>query len=122
MDISYASNSGNAIVEVAFDPEDSISVGFRDPDYAFVYTPVWFTEIGDGVEISATLIDENFLVSGYWPGWQDSGAAGKPIVIHASLDPGQITLIGLDITFRGHPENTFRLLGNAIFTGIDYDH
>ena len=24
-----------------------------------------------------------------------------------------------DVTFRGHPENTFRLLGNAIFTGLD---
>ena len=127
MDISYASNSGNAIVEVAFDPTDSVAAGFRNPDYAFVYSPVWFTELGEDVKISTTLIDDDvnnevdgdFLVSGYWPGWQDSGAAGMPVVIHASLDPGQVTLIGLDITFRGHPENTFRLLGNAIFTGLD---
>ena len=28
-------------------------------------------------------------------------------------------LIGIDPTFRGHPENTFRIVGNAIFTGLD---
>jgi hypothetical protein len=28
-------------------------------------------------------------------------------------------LIGISNTFRGHPENTFRILGNAIYTGLD---
>jgi hypothetical protein len=28
-------------------------------------------------------------------------------------------LIGINNTFRGHPENTFRILGNAIYTGLD---
>ena len=28
-------------------------------------------------------------------------------------------LIGIDATFHGHPENTFRIVGNAIFTGLD---
>ncbi len=113
------SSSGNAIVSVAFDPQDSVSAGFRDPDFAFVYSPVWFTEFGENIDISATLVNDDFLVSGYWPGWSDSGAAGEPVVIHAGHGSADITLIGLDITFRGHPENTFRLLGSAIFSGLD---
>jgi len=28
-------------------------------------------------------------------------------------------LIGINNTFRGHPENTFRILANAIYTGLD---
>jgi hypothetical protein len=31
----------------------------------------------------------------------------------------ETTLIGINNTFRGHPEDTFRILGNAIFTGLD---
>jgi hypothetical protein len=31
----------------------------------------------------------------------------------------ETTLMGLDVTFRGHPENTFRLLANAIYEGLD---
>jgi len=109
------SSSGNAIVSVAFDSEDSVAAGFREQDYAFVYSPVWFTELGEGVVTSASLVEGDFLVSGYWPGWSESGAAGMPVVIHSEQGLADITLFGLDITFRGHPENTFRLLGNAIF-------
>ena len=94
------------------------SAGFGNPGYAFVYTPVWFNELGLGedVEISARLVEVDFLVSGYWPGWGESDSAGNPEVIHSPTSgSGTATLIGLDITFRGYPENTFRLLGNAIF-------
>jgi hypothetical protein len=116
LDVTYASNSGNAIVEVAFTENDSIAAGFHEQDYAFVYSPVWFTELGEGVVTSASLVEGDFLVSGYWPSWGSSGAAGMPVVVHAPTSgTGTATLIGLDITFRGHPENTFRLLGNAIF-------
>ena len=61
----------------------------------------------------------DFIVSGFWPGWQASGAADSPVVVHGADGDSDTTLIGLDITFRGHPENTFRLLGNAIYEGLD---
>jgi hypothetical protein len=28
-------------------------------------------------------------------------------------------LIGFDPTFRGHPENMFRIVANAIYSGLD---
>jgi hypothetical protein len=30
-----------------------------------------------------------------------------------------VTLIGIDPTFRGHPENTFRIVANAIYNGLE---
>ena len=122
-DITFDDDSGNAIVNVVYNPDDSVAGGFRDMDTAFVYTPAWFTTVGAGVTVSASLADPDFLVSGYWPGYESSGAAGLPVVVHtsnpASSGDSDVTLIGLDVTFRGHPENTFRLLANAIYNGLD---
>jgi len=119
IDVDYDAESGNAIVDVEFSATDTVAGGFLDNDYAFVYTPAWFTRLGVGVASSAAFSEGDFLVSGFWPFWQDSGAAGAPVVVHGSDGDSDTTLIGLDVTFRGHPENTFRLLGNAIYNGLD---
>ena len=121
VDYTSVSSSNNAIVNVSYSADDSVAGGFLDEDYAFVYGPAWFTRLGDGVVRSAEFGVGDFLVSGYWVGWQGSGAAGQPVVVHASSDESNsdTTLIGLDATFRAHPENTFRLLGNAIYNGLD---
>jgi hypothetical protein len=121
IDVDYESEStsNNAIVNVTYSADDSVAGGFLDQDYAFAFGPAWFTRLGDGVVSSAELGAGDFVVSGYWVDWQGSGAAGKPVVVHKSSGDSDITLIGLDTTFRAHPENTFRLLGNAIFNGLD---
>jgi hypothetical protein len=119
IDVDYDAESGNAIVDVEFSATDTVAGGFLDNDYAFVFTPAWFTRLGAGVVSSAEFVDGDFIVSGFWPLWQDSGAAGNPVVVHASDGDSDTVLIGLDVTFRGHPENTFRLLGNAIYNGLD---
>jgi hypothetical protein len=119
IDVDYENNDGNAIVNVEYGSIDGVAGGFPDKDFAFVYTPAWFTRLGTDVVSSAEFSAGDFIVSGFWPGWQGSGAAGSPVVVHYSDDDSDTTLIGLDVTFRGHPENTFRLLGNAIFSGLD---
>lgn len=119
VDYTSVSTSNNAIVNVSYNVGDSIAGGFLDQDYAFVYGPAWFTRLGAGVETSAELGGGDFVVSGYWPGWQGSGATGQPVVVHGSSGDSDTTLIGLDTTFRGHPENSFRLLANAIYNGLD---
>jgi hypothetical protein len=118
VDVDYGYISGNAIVEVDYDPEDSVAAGFREDGYAFVYRSVWFTDWGD-MEISARLDGGDFLVSGFWPDWQTSGANGMPVILHEDSDSADVTLIGIDCTFRGHPENTFRILANAIYNGLE---
>ena len=119
IDVDYAYDSGNAIVEVTFDQADAVAGGFPANDYAFVYTPAWFTRLGDDVISSAQLSNPDFLASGYWPEWEISGAAGEHVAVHYSEGNSDTTLIGLDVTFRGHPENTFRLLANALLQGLD---
>ncbi|MDH3261591.1 MAG: M14 family zinc carboxypeptidase [Acidimicrobiia bacterium] len=119
IDVDFDDEDGNAIVEVVYSVTDGVAGGFLDEDYAFVYTPAWFTRLGAGVVSSAEFSDGDFLISGFWPGWGISGAAGSPVVVHGSNGDSDTTLIGLDVTFRGHPENTFRILGNAIYNGLD---
>jgi hypothetical protein len=123
IDVDYEYVSANAIVKIDYDPNDSVAAGFRENGYAFVYYPVWFTRLGDGVKTSASFISGDFLLSGFWENWDASdGAVGKPVIVHGESGEGDLqdsVLIGIDPTFRGHPENTFRIVGNAIFTGLD---
>ncbi len=116
--VDYGYIPGNAIVNVDYDPDDSVAAGFREDGFAFVYRSVWFTE-WPGMEVSASFDSGDVLLSGFWEDWQTSGASGKPVVVHDSDGEADVTLIGVDSTFRGHPENTFRLLGNAIYNGLD---
>ena len=118
VDVDYGYISGNAILQVDYDPEDTVAAGFLEDGYAFVYRSVWFTKLG-GMDVSARIDSGDFLVSGYWPGWQASGAAGSPVVVHMANGDSDTTLIGIDATFRGHPEDSFRLLANAIYNGLD---
>jgi hypothetical protein len=118
VDVDYGYISGNAIVQVDYDPDDSVAAGFLEDGYAFVYRSAWFTDWGD-MEVSARLDSGDFLVSGFWAGWQISGANGAPVVVHDSDDQADLMLIGFNSAFRGHPENTFRILGNAIYNGLD---
>jgi hypothetical protein len=121
VDVDYGYISGNAIVNIDYDPDDSVAAGFREDGYAFVYRSVWFTEY-EGLDVSARLDSGEFLLSGFWEDWQTSGANGMPVIVHGENgDEGlqDTVLIGIDTTFRGHPENTFRIVGNAIYSGLD---
>ncbi|HEX6254297.1 MAG TPA: M14 family zinc carboxypeptidase [Euzebyales bacterium] len=118
LDAEFDNGDGNAIVEVDY-TDNGAAGGYPDDDVAFVFTPAWFTSLGPDVDVAATLGADDFLISGYWPGWEVSGAAGRPIVVSGDAGDADVTLIGLDATFRGHPENAFRLLGNGIFEGLD---
>jgi hypothetical protein len=120
--VVYGTESGNSIVNIDYDPDDTVAAGFREDGHAFVLDPVWFTDLADGMQISALYGDEDLVVSGYWPDWQTSSAAGMPAIVHAENGDDGIqdtVLIGIDATFRGHTRNTFRLVGNAIFSGLD---
>ena len=120
VNVDYGYIDGNAILQIDYDPDDSVAAGFQSDGYAFVYRSVWFTD-WTGLDVSASVDSGDFLVAGFWPDWQTSGAAGMPIIVHGIVDrptptgDSNVVLIGMDATFRGHPENTFRLLGNAIF-------
>jgi hypothetical protein len=117
-DVAYGYIDGNGIVALDYDTDDPIAAGYLEDGHAFVYRSVWFTD-WDDLEVSARVSEGDFFKSGYWPGWQTSGAEGMPIVVHGSDGMSDFTLIGVDATFRGHPEGSFRLIGNAIYNGLE---
>jgi len=118
-EITFLGAEGNGIVNIAYDPFDPVAAGFHEDCYAFVYDPVWFSDLSAKFDIVASIDDGNFFVSGYWPDWKNCTAEGKPIIVHVEENSQDITLIGSDPTFRGHPRNDFRVIGNAIYSGLE---
>ncbi len=117
-DVAYDTTGGNAILEIDYNPDDPVSAGFLPDGYAFVNDSAWFTS-WPGMQVSASIDPGDFLVSGFWENWSASGANGMPVILHGAEGQADIILIGIDPTFRGHPEDSFRLLGNAIYTGLE---
>ena len=120
MEFAEYNPPGNSIARVDMAAGDPIAAGFGEQGYVFVNSAALFSELGDGVEIAASLLNnEDFFVSGYWPGWQESGAYGAAVAIHKTAGIQDMTLIGFDALFRAHPENGFRMVANAIYDGLD---
>jgi hypothetical protein len=117
--ITFLSADGNGIVNIDCDSIDPVAAGLPEDSYTFVYDPFWFSDLSAQFEIVASIGDDDFFVSGYWPDWKNSTAEGKPIIVRAEKNSQDITLIGSDPTFRGHPRNDFRVIGNAIHSGLE---
>ena len=121
---SYPGTLDSAI-RVDYNTSDPVGSGFGPQGYGFANGTRTFSGLAADVKVVARVYDSDFLVSGYWPNWQTSGAAGQPIVIRwasDAQDAQDATLIGLDPIFRGHPEDSFRLVANAIYNGLDPTH
>jgi len=111
--------SHNGVLNLDYDPTDAVVAQYPEDSHAFIYGSVWFTRLGDGIEVSASIDPSAFFVSGYWPDWDTSGAAGQPIVVHGTVNSSEVTLMGINPTFRAHPKHTFRILANAIYNGLE---
>jgi hypothetical protein len=122
LDVDYDAGSRryNGIIHVDYDPEDSVTAALPADGYAFVSYPVWFTAVGAGIDVAATIdAGADFFVSGYWPSWDTGGAAGQPIILHGGTGLSDVTLMGIQSAYRAHPEGTFGILANAIYQGLD---
>ncbi|NIN68991.1 MAG: hypothetical protein GTO63_30750 [Anaerolineae bacterium] len=111
--------SHNGVLNIDYDPTDLVAAQYPADSHGFIYGSVWFTSLGPGIDVSASIDGGAFFVSGYWPGWDTIGAAGQPIVVHGTVDSSEVTLMGINPTFRAHPEHTFRILANAIYNGLE---
>ena len=116
---SDGEGDADAILKINYDLTKGPTAGFRENSYAYVLGAMWFTSVPGDVTESAWIAGDDFLVAGYWPDWQTSGADGKPVILNKDSGAQDTALIVIDATFRGHPKNTFRLVGNAIFNGLD---
>jgi len=119
LDFDLSTSSGNSIVRVDLTAGDPVSAGFGQEGYVFINSTALFSNLSDGVEVAASLDATDFFVSGFWPGWQTSGAYGAAVAIHKTSGAQDVTLIGFDVQFRAHPENGFRMVANAIYNGLE---
>ncbi|MER6911004.1 M14 family zinc carboxypeptidase [Streptomyces sp. NPDC000594] len=88
--------------------------------HSFVYTPVWFTELGTGVRVDQSYAKGNPLVAGHWraTGAGTGGpadAAGRPSVVSGTSASGvPVALFGTQPLFRDHPKGAFSQIGRAL--------
>ena len=130
--------TANGIVAVDRASPSPVTVGGDGDDTSFVYAPVWFPEVADGVRVDESYDADDVLLAGHWLGddedWigdsepggvncdgarrgtgQDD-AAGHASVVSAALDQGgRVVLFGTEPLFRAHPRKLFGQVANALY-------
>jgi hypothetical protein len=85
------------------------------PEQTFVYSPVWFTGAGAGVEVAQRFESGDFFFSGHWIGQER--AAGQAVVVHGEAGDGRVALFGSNPLFRAHPRGLFAQVAHAAWWG-----
>ncbi|MEV0446043.1 M14 family zinc carboxypeptidase [Streptomyces spectabilis] len=88
--------------------------------FSFVYAPVWFTGLGDGVRVEQSYGAGNPLVSGHWrpaDGGRGgpSDAAGRASVVSGDAGNSRVALFGTEPLFRAHPKGLYPEVARALF-------
>ena len=125
LDVTAVAGRGDANGVVAVTGADG-PLSARAPAHTFVYSPLWFTDLGDGVVAEQRLADDP-LVSGHWrPRGDGTGgprdAAGQALVVRGEDDraAGRTVLIGSEPLFRAHPKGQYALVARAlIWSSLD---
>ncbi|MEV7424475.1 M14 family metallopeptidase [Streptomyces sp. NPDC091212] len=90
------------------------------PAHTFVYSPLWFTELGAGVRADQSYATGEPLVSGHWRAKANgtggpSDAAGRASVVSGLSARGvPVVLFGTEPLFRDHPKGLFPQVGRAL--------
>lgn len=109
--VNSGGRNSNGVVHVDY-LDTSLTTGYKNYDFGFVYNPAWYTNVEQD-RIVASYAEENFFKAGFWK--NSHVAQGQPAIIKGH-NPG-VTLFGLEVGFRAHPQYLYRLLSNAIYPG-----
>lgn len=110
-DINTGPWNSNGVVNVNY-KDTSLTAGYAEQDIGFVYNPVWYTNI-ENDRVIASFADQDMFKAGFWE--NADMAQGKPVFMKGNHRG--VTLLGLEIGFRDHPEYLYRMLSNAIYSG-----
>ena len=128
----------NGVVGVDNASDSPVVGGFPTEDTSFVYDPLWFTDLGDGVRADQRFNTEDVLLAGHWLGdfeqWigddtpgpncgggsrENSGqtdAAGQASIISGTDETGaRVVLFGTEPMFRDHPKKLYQQVAQAFY-------
>ncbi|MFI0979197.1 M14 family zinc carboxypeptidase [Streptomyces sp. NPDC021093] len=111
----------NGVVKVDNSSASPVTAGA--PAHTFVFSPMWFTELGKGVRADQSYgrAGGNPLVSGHWRAGEDGtggpkDAAGRASVVSGTSAQGtEVVLFGTQPLFRAHPKGEFAQVARALF-------
>lgn len=92
------------------------------PAHTFVYSPLWFTDLGPGVRTDQSYGTGNPLIAGHWRALEDGTGGPKDAAGHASIVSGRtakgapVVLFGTEPLFRDHPKGVFAQVARALLT------
>ncbi|WP_151524946.1 M14 family zinc carboxypeptidase [Serinicoccus kebangsaanensis] len=113
----------NGVVRVRNDDESPVTSAATR--HAFIYSPVWFTDLGEDVRVDQRLAEDP-LASGHWrstpsgEGGPDAGA-GQPVVVSDESDDSRTVLLGTEPLFRAHPKGQYALVARALLWAGAHD-
>ncbi|MFJ6697615.1 M14 family zinc carboxypeptidase [Streptomyces sp. NPDC091272] len=111
----------NGVVKVDSAAAGPVAAGA--PAHTFVFSPMWFTELGKGVRVDQSYgkTGGSPLVSGHWRAGEDGkggpkDAAGQASVVSGTSAQGaEVVLFGTQPLFRAHPKGVFAQVARALF-------
>ncbi|HLR63447.1 MAG TPA: M14 family zinc carboxypeptidase [Lentibacillus sp.] len=109
--INTGARNSNGVVSVNY-KHTSLTSGYDEQDIGFVYNPVWYTNI-ENDRVIASFADQDFFKAGFWK--NSESAQGQPVILKGKQQG--VTLLGLEVGFRAHPEYLYRMLSNTIYPG-----
>ncbi len=118
VDVNAGLSRANGVVEVT---TEGHVFGAAATEHSFVYRPVWFTNLGDGVIAEQRLATATPLVAGHWRADADGNdgpdaAAGEAVVVSGTAETGaRVVMFGTEPLFRHHPRGLFAQVAQAIF-------
>ncbi len=107
-----------SVLRVEIDTTEAITAGMpRETDVFFDNSPVF--KLGDNAKDaglkSIGWFNQNPLRSGW--AWGQSYLTNGIELVQANIGKGKLYLFAPEITFRGQPHGTFKLLFNSIYLG-----
>ena len=101
----------NGIARVVNDPNSPVTSTALGQ--TFVYSPVWFENLGAGVVAAQRFAAGDFFFAGHWIGQE--AAAGDAVVVHGEDGSSRVVLFGSDTLFRAHPRGLFPQPAHALW-------
>lgn len=117
VDVEYdaGSTNDNGVVNVVTAASSTIVPDEAD-DTAFVYRPVWFTDVAAGVTVDQTYSSDDVLLAGHWIGQEE--AEGAALTVSDEVGGSRVVLFGTEPLFRAHPKKHFSHVANAFYWAV----